>query len=92
LRTLVHHVRVFYGERTTPNTSVLIDGAHIAEPDDGHTDVEVDGSGMTQRRPAAERDDVADLRSAGVHRDPTTDITATASIAGTRRRGVHCGG
>jgi imidazolonepropionase-like amidohydrolase len=105
-RTLIHDVRLFDGERTTPGATVLIDGDRIADPGAGHADVEVDGAGLTlvpglidahthvvdgslgqalrhgvtteldmfclpdtlaqQRRLAAERDDVADLRSAGV--------------------------
>jgi imidazolonepropionase-like amidohydrolase len=106
MRTVIHDVRLFDGERTTLGASVLIDGARIAEPDGGPADIEVDGTGMTllpglidahthvfdgslaealsfgvtteldmfclpnnlatQRRLAAERDDVADLRSAGM--------------------------
>jgi hypothetical protein len=105
-RTLIHDVRLFDGERTTPGATVLINGARIAAPGAGHADVEVDGAGLTlvsglidahthvvdgslgqalrhgvtteldmfclpdtlarQRRLAAERDDMADLRSAGV--------------------------
>jgi hypothetical protein len=70
LRTLVHDVRVFDGERTTPNTSVLIDGS-LAEALRFGVTTELDmfclpDNLAKQRLLAAERDDVADLRSAGV--------------------------
>lgn len=47
MRTLIRDVRVFDGERTTPQADVLIDGDRIAEPDGRRVDVEVDGSGKT---------------------------------------------
>ncbi|MEU7856678.1 amidohydrolase family protein [Nonomuraea sp. NPDC049141] len=105
MRTLIHNVRVFDGERTIPRADVLIDGDRIGEPG-GPADIELDGTGKTllpglidahahafdgdlaealrfgvtteldlnnlppllaeQRRLAADRDDVADLRSSSV--------------------------
>lgn len=105
MRTLIHNVRVFDGERTIPSADVLIDGDRIGEPG-GPADIELDGTGKTllpglidahahafdgnlaealrfgvttefdlnnlppllaaQRRLAADRDDVADLRSSSV--------------------------
>ncbi|SEF79304.1 Imidazolonepropionase [Nonomuraea solani] len=120
MRTRIRDVRVFDGERTLPETDVLIDGDRIAEPGAGPVDVEVDGTGRTllpglidahthafdgdlaealkfgvtteldmnnlppilaaQRRQAAERDDVADLRSSSMiatapHGHPTQIMT-----------------
>ncbi|RBM16421.1 amidohydrolase [Prauserella sp. PE36] len=105
MRTLIHDVRVFDGERSRPTADVLIDGAVLAEPGP-EPDVVVDGRGRTllpglidahthvfdgslaqalrhgvtteldmfclpgnlerQRKLAAEHDDVADMRSAGL--------------------------
>ncbi|MET8778437.1 amidohydrolase family protein [Nocardia sp. NPDC004654] len=105
MRTVIHDVRLFDGEKTSRDATVLIVDDRIADYDGGPADVEIDGAGKTllpglidahthvfgdnlaqalrhgvtteldmfclpsqlvaQRALAAERDDVADFRSAG---------------------------
>ncbi|MFD0364034.1 amidohydrolase family protein [Nocardia sp. GCM10030253] len=47
MRTVIRDVRLFDGEKTIPNTTVLIIDDRIAEYDGGAGDIEIDGTGRT---------------------------------------------